>query len=537
MKKLLIALTIFCSSLLFINKTSALTSDDGYNYVYFKYDYDFINEKVNTPYFNNIIADIKNEFEKSGFSCYIIYFLSNGSINAFFGNNYIGFQGYGDNSSSVDFSFVTYEQRRMLSYSLETGEKRADYLTAKVANKAVYEYIFRNINVNTYNNINDINPYFAIYDSNIRIGTDAWSDKFYLFYDLNKNELIPHQGQMPLAKDNILNNYISNSKEKLQLYSLDVYIDNKSISNFNFKITLEDYNNYAENDISKTDIDYFKFYGLKNDNGLYHWEPITDTSNYIDYDDNNYIINDNGFSFTGTTYLNFGNYEKIKLSIALKNAINYKISYYDNLKNSDFDYNYFGTEYSKFVSNYKKNKYVIFSTNKDDITNFVYIKSNNPNIFADYYNTEQKGFSSFASVDFYKTLDDINIYRFNYENIGLLNKKGFYITNNKDDNFDYYIYTNLDLYYSFNSNKDLNNSIFIDYNGDVTNSDLKTYYYQDLTDIDNIMDFVNKNNNTSTVFGFFGEVWNIFKTNNKIYIYLMLVISTSIAILVFKSMK
>ena len=239
----------------------------------------------------------------------------------------------------------------------------------------------------------------------------------------------------------------------------------------------------------------------------------------------------------GTTYLNFGNYEKIKLSIALKNAINYKISYYDNLKNSDFDYNYFGTEYSKFISNYKKNKYVIFSTNKDDITNFVYIKSNNPNIFADYYNTEQKGFSSFASVDFYKTLDDINIYRFNYENIGLLNKKGFYITNNKDDNFDYYIYTNLDLYYSFNSNKDLNNSIFIDYNGDVTNSDLKTYYYQDLTDIDNIMDFVNKNNNTSTVFGFFGEVWNIFKTNNKIYIYLMLVISTSIAILIFKSMK
>ena len=42
----------------------------------------------------------------------------------------------------------------------------------------------------------------------------------------------------------------------------------------------------------------------------------------------------------------------------------------------------------------------------------------------------------------------------------------FYITNNKDDDFDYYIYTNTDLYYSFNSNKDLNDSIFIDYNGD-----------------------------------------------------------------------
>lgn len=201
MKKLLIILTVLFGSLLLINNASALTSDDGYNYVYFKYDYDLINEKVNTPYFNNIIADIKNKFENSGFSCYIIYFLSNGSVNAFFGNNYIGFQGYGNNSSSVDFSFVTYEQRRVLSYSLETGEKTVDYLTEKVANKAVYEYIFRNINVNTYNNINDINQYFAIYDSNIRIGTDAWSDKFYLFYDLNKNELIPHGGEMPLAKN------------------------------------------------------------------------------------------------------------------------------------------------------------------------------------------------------------------------------------------------------------------------------------------------------------------------------------------------
>ena len=77
MKKIIITLTIIFSSFLFINKTSALTTEDGYNYVYFNYDYDFVRSSVKSAYFNNIISDIKTKFESSAYDKYIIYFDDN----------------------------------------------------------------------------------------------------------------------------------------------------------------------------------------------------------------------------------------------------------------------------------------------------------------------------------------------------------------------------------------------------------------------------------------------------------------------------
>ena len=76
-KKIIITLTIIFSSFLFINKTSALTTEDGYNYVYLKYDYDFIREQVKSQYFDSIISDIKSKFESSDYDKYIIYFDDN----------------------------------------------------------------------------------------------------------------------------------------------------------------------------------------------------------------------------------------------------------------------------------------------------------------------------------------------------------------------------------------------------------------------------------------------------------------------------
>ena len=82
MKKIIITLTIIFSSFLFINKTSALTTDDGYNYVYFNYDYDFVSSSVKSAYFNNIISDIKTKFESSAYDKYIIYFDDNNYVHA-----------------------------------------------------------------------------------------------------------------------------------------------------------------------------------------------------------------------------------------------------------------------------------------------------------------------------------------------------------------------------------------------------------------------------------------------------------------------
>lgn len=243
------------SSLFFANKTKALTSDDGYNYVYFKYDYDFINEQVKTPYFDTIISNIKTELENSSYSYYVIYFTDNANVRVLFANGSVDFQGYGDSSSSVKFQFASWEQRRTLSYSLKTGEKNSDNEFVKVSNKTVYTDVLTNVNVNTYNNINDVNPYFAIYDSNVNINTNAWSNKFYLFYDLNKNELIPHQGEMPLAKNNRVSidmttksNYASGtnnviSKDLTIKYNVDDYTkyiflykesDDESWTTYNF---------------------------------------------------------------------------------------------------------------------------------------------------------------------------------------------------------------------------------------------------------------------------------------------------------------
>ena len=533
LKKLLIVLTIFLSSFFLVNSSAKAATD--YSTYFYEYDSEFVESTINHENFKTAYDKLMEYYTNGNYKNYLIYafYFNNNiklsillfdtediTINFNLENSYIGLSfthGYEYNCTLSDLTCTT---------SAINRSKTSIISSSGGSNQLIDENIIKNTFL-----INDSRKFF-IYESS--------TDKIY-----TKNPSIEHfkdsEGnildKIPVAKDNLLNEYTPNQKDNLQLYSIDVYVSDKSISKFNFKINLTDYNDYIENNISKTDIDNFKFYGLKNDNKLYHWEEITDLSSYIDYEDDNYIINDNGFSFMGTTYLNFGNYEKIKLSISLKNALNYNLTYSDSLKNSDFDYNYFGSEYSKFVSNYKNNKYVIFSTKKENINGFIYIKTNNSNIFADYYNTETKGFSKFAAIDFYRALDNVNIYRFNYEHIGLKSKEGFYITNNKGDNFDYYIYANTDLYYSFNNNEDLNNSIFIDYNGNYTNSDLETYYQQKLTDIDDILDFVNKNNNTSNVFEFFGQVWNAFKVNNKIYIYLMLVISTSIAILVIKSLK
>ena len=151
-----------------------------------------------------------------------------------FGYSYIELQGYSsDSGNSTTFQFTTWEQRAVLTYSLSSGNLLSYTDFNKVSSNTVYTNIdnLYSINVNTNTNISDLNPYFAIYDSNCDIKTHSWSSRFYLFYDLNKNALIQHDENMPLAKNNLISidyDVVNNTKvvnDKEYILSKDLTIN------------------------------------------------------------------------------------------------------------------------------------------------------------------------------------------------------------------------------------------------------------------------------------------------------------------------
>ena len=347
MKKLLIVLTIFCSSLLFINKTSALTSDDGYNYVYFKYDYNFLREKVNTPYFNTIIANIKTELENSSYSYYVIYFTDNANVRVLFANGSVDFQGYGNSSSSVGFQFASWEQRRTLSYSLKTGEKNSDNEFVKVSNKTVYTDVLTNVNVNTYNDINDLNPYFAIYDSNVNINTNAWSNKFYLFYDLNKNVLIPHGGHMPLAKNNLESINMSVKKNTISANNKEYVLSEDLTITYN----VDDYTKYIYQ-YKKSDDEDWTNVGIVSNNSITLNLTKNDTiyARILDRNNNYSVVESATMTITDINYQEYLD-ENLKITFKSKNnLIDNKVA----SVNLNIDYGIIDN--NKYIYLYKKNE-------------------------------------------------------------------------------------------------------------------------------------------------------------------------------------
>ena len=343
------------SSLFFANKTKALTSDDGYNYVYFKYDYDFLREKVNTPYFNTIIANIKNELANSNYSYYVIYFTDNTTVHVLFANGSVDFQGYGDSSSSVKFQFASWEQRRILTYSLETGEKSTDTEFVKVSNKTVYTDVLTNVNVNTYNNINDLNPYFAIYDSNVNINTNAWSNKFYLFYDLNKNVLISHGGHMPLAKNNLESINMSVKKNTISANNKEYVLSEDLTITYN----VDDYSNYIYQ-YKKSNADDWTNVGIVSNNSITLNITKNDTiyARILDRNNNYKVVASATMTITS---INYDEYIKdnINISFGIKN--NYANGT-ENIISKDLTIKYNVDDYSKYIYLYKKESESNWST-------------------------------------------------------------------------------------------------------------------------------------------------------------------------------
>ena len=267
-------------------------------------------------------------------------------------------------------------------------------------------------------------------------------------------------------------------KENRQLYSLDFYFKSEDVSlNKNFEIDIENLD--LTQDIF--DLDSFEFYGLVNENGLYHWEDIyvaNEMGTHENYTDYEITYKGTGTEFSDNTgfllkikdlsldFMN-GKYEKIRFSITFKNAKKYKLnlkSYYD-LTKDNYYYNILGTEKFVLKNNTKKYPYLIFSTKKDSVVSALFTDYDNKNhiLYSSYFNTND-GYSGDTIFDFdsqyTEMIDTVPL------NIGLTNKQGFWISSNHDDYFDYYVYYNgLDIYYSLNSNHDLSDSIYIDDTG------------------------------------------------------------------------
>lgn len=204
MKKIFITLTILFSSFLFINKTSALTTEDGYNYLYFQYDYETIKNITDSEYFDSIINYIHNDFNNhSEYDQYTIYFYNN-SINAFFGTTWINpIVIKKDNNIIVQFeSYVRY---KTISCNINSGNCGDSYISGIQNDTARYNTPFITIpitSIEKYNyNLNEYDKSFAIYDTNSSNVLNSWNENWYLLYDLNTNSLITHGSKMPLAKD------------------------------------------------------------------------------------------------------------------------------------------------------------------------------------------------------------------------------------------------------------------------------------------------------------------------------------------------
>ncbi len=283
-----------------------------------------------------------------------------------------------------------------------------------------------------------------------------------------------------------------------QILSYDIYVDKTdNLSKLEFKIDYFDDHNldyYEQNNITQPKVYGLYFYGLKNENGLYHWEQIQDDCTNPDfpdefcdlkvkYDDmyNDEILYNDfgslGFTFKAKVdFLNiFEEYESIRIAVRLDNAMTGKIDYYDTnskVAATSLDVNYFNFDYSRNVNHSNRNRYVLFTTKEKNISDNLYITSKEDSIFVDYFNTKLLMFTDYSKLK--KRTELENTYIFRYENIGLDNALGFYILTDKNrtENLVYHFYTKPNLYFSFNNSDTLDNSIFIDDQGNIKTGDI-----------------------------------------------------------------
>lgn len=562
MKKILASLLIFFSVIVVVDKVSAGTIDN--NIVYF----DTLHENFTSVY-NELkpkLEEIKGILSNNplGYK-YVIYFGKNSSgnfINVYLMSNTTV---YGDDDLHC---FI----RAYKSGSGVYGQQGGCYSYPSTVPYAIARYEYTSSNSSSYNTLitnlsHDINSnwssssflgYFAAGDALINISnlsSFTFSSGQYDYFNKNSYFVLPYISNVPIynyykyidkvsttyyglkiGENEVLynqyleasDNYVSpgyKNKETTsfnkQIHSFDIYVDkSEKLSDLSYKLNYIDNNDYTNGDMSKAKLYGVVFYGLKNENGLYHWELLDDCTNWdfpseychvkSKYEQLESETNDVGYTVEGyVDFLDvFDTYDKVRIVARLDNAFNGKISYLDKnnkISSSDLDINYFGFDYARNINQSEANRYVIFTTKEQDLTDNMFIVSPSEDIFVDYFDTKEASFREYTRMRAFEKNE--NTYIFNYMGIGLKNNLGFYILTDKNrtENLKYNFYIKPHLYFSFNNSNTLEDTIYIDNEGNIVSGDIAItpdelvgYKYDSIDDLfENIEKFNEKINTVS----------------------------------------
>ena len=251
---------------------------------------------------------------------------------------------------------------------------------------------------------------------------------------------------------------------------IDLYFDQEDLQKeINFELKLEDYFNYSSCSYCEyLNIDKFEFsYLTKDENGLYKWNNLSSVGNYVDYDGEKFPRNEDGTGFVLTGRINLTydtslyNFEKIRVSIKLSNAYNFKYTYSDNsnitIENIDEYYHYmmYNTEHLNRIEG-GSTKYTVLTTTKEEIKSALIIQYVNTDkwLYAEYFDTLNHTYLENSALyqDHY-IFSDKEIGKATFT-IGKNNSRGLYLMNylyqrdNKNLNSKYYFYIFDDISYS-----------------------------------------------------------------------------------------
>lgn len=301
-----------------------------------------------------------------------------------------------------------------------------------------------------------------------------------------------------------------------QVYSVDFNLNNKDYTQNKFKIKIDRVDN-----INNIRASAFKFYGLKNNNGLFNWEELKSNLTGCAVDDYNDFYNSNSYTFevfglTSACNNLFNNYEKLIFKIIFNNA--YDI---DNIttSGSSFYLNGYSDKHIIEEFNTADFKYINFTTTLDQYSNF-YDFNIDPghDIFLHLFNTQTKEFKEYGVY----ARESGKNHKY-YLNIGQKLNAGFWltynipikpedITNFKDFKFKFG-YIPEYLYYSMvpRDGTRLNeNAIIVDGNGNPIITNLKPtddivliyYKFENISDLFKVVNkFMSNNNRIITEIG------------------------------------
>ena len=343
-------------------------------------------------------------------------------------------------------------------------------------------------------------------------------------YDSKEEEIIPISEKKSFS--------YNNSEMSNPIRYIDLYFDQEDLQKeINFELKLEDYFNYSSCSYCEyLNIDKFEFsYLTKDENGLYKWNNLSNVGNYVDYDGEKFPRNEDGTGFVLTGRINLAydtslyDFEKIRVSIKLSNAYNFKYTYSDNsnitTENIDEYYHYmmYNTEHLNRIEG-GSTKYTVLTTTKEEIKSALVVQYVNTDkwLYAEYFDTLNHTYLENSALyqDHY-IFSDKEIGKATFT-IGKNNSRGLYLMNylyqrdNKNLNSKYYFYIFDDISYS---NTDyLDEAPFYDnegnFNTGVTSN--PNYESDNLHFIDNfrsIFKFLEELKVTSNTFNY---MWNSF---------------------------